>query len=256
MAKRSGPPPSSSRSAAGKAGAKAVAGANRGGRKKSPGVQVKQSRPWGLIAVSGLIAAALIGVLVFAFMNQGSGYKDPLDRADEGFKALQVVDKKDLSNNHVPGQVAYDRKPPVGGDHSPIPQTCAVYTEPIADEHAVHSLEHGAVWITYRPDLPADQVKKLAEVAERGKVLLSPYPGLSSPISLQAWGRSLPVDNADDGRIGKFVTTYADGPQTPERFAQCQGNSSPGPVQAAPGGGAGVPQQQPLPQQPQQQPTG
>ena len=85
-----------------------------------------------------------------------------------------------------------------------------VYDAPIANEHAVHSLEHGAVWITYRPDLPADQVAKLkAKVQGKEKMMLSPYDGLDKPISLQAWGYQLKVDNADDGRIDEFIKDAA-----------------------------------------------
>jgi hypothetical protein len=81
-----------------------------------------------------------------------------------------------------------------------------VYSEQIANEHAVHSLEHGAVWVTYRPDLPADQVEKLASKVRGVEMMfMSPYPGLDAPISLQAWGYQLKVDNASDGRIDEFI---------------------------------------------------
>ena len=35
---------------------------------------------------------------------------------------------------------------------------------------------------------------------------MSPYPGLDKPISLQAWGYQLKVDNADDSRIDDFIS--------------------------------------------------
>jgi hypothetical protein len=35
---------------------------------------------------------------------------------------------------------------------------------------------------------------------------MAPYPGLDKPISLQAWGFQLKVDNADDSRIDDFIT--------------------------------------------------
>jgi hypothetical protein len=70
----------------------------------------------------------------------------------------------------------------------------------------VHSLEHGAVWITYRPDLPADQVAELkSKVEGTEKLFMSPFANLDAPISLQAWGFKLKVDNADDSRIDEFI---------------------------------------------------
>lgn len=119
--------------------------------------------------------------------------------------------------------------PPAGGVHSGIWQNCGIYEEPIDAKNAVHSMEHGAVWITYHPDLAADEVEKLQDAA-RGEsyVLLSPYPELKSPIVLTAWGIQLEIDSADDSRIIDFINRYQQGPQTPEFGATCSdGNGIP-----------------------------
>jgi hypothetical protein len=49
-------------------------------------------------------------------------------------------------------------------------------------------------------------VAKLAKLVdgESGR-MLSPYKGLDSPISLQAWNTQLKVDQADDKRIKQFA---------------------------------------------------
>jgi hypothetical protein len=102
---------------------------------------------------------------------------------------------------------------------------------------------HGAVWITYQPDLPEDQVKELADTVEGNPYgLLSPVPDQSSPIMLTAWGRQLPVDKADDKRVEQFVETYVSGPQTPERGAACLGSTATG---TTPAGGSEMPQPSP-----------
>jgi hypothetical protein len=112
--------------------------------------------------------------------------------------------------------------PPVGGIHSGVWQNCGIYDEPVEASHAVHSMEHGAVWVTYHPDLPADDVSRLQDLA-RGQnfVLLSPYPGLNSPVVLTAWGIQLELDDASDSRIADFIERYQVGPQTPEIGASC-----------------------------------
>ena len=51
-------------------------------------------------------------------------------------------------------------------------QNCGFYSEPVQDENAVHALEHGAVWITYSPNLPDDQVQTLRNLTASGKYLL------------------------------------------------------------------------------------
>ena len=113
-----------------------------------------------------------------------------------------------LSQDHVTGTIDYEVAPPPGGPHNPVWQNCqgAVYDEPIANEHAAHSLEHGAVWITYDPSLTPDEVERLAErVRGRDYVFMSPYPGLDARVSLQAWGYRLKVEHVGDQRIDDFI---------------------------------------------------
>ncbi len=121
--------------------------------------------------------------------------------------------------------VVYDNTglPPIGGIHDPFWQNCGIYDEPVGDKHAVHSLEHGAVWITYQPDLDENAVEHLRDLA-RGEdyVLLSPYPNLQSPVVLTAWGVQLELDDAMDERVQAFIDIYQAGPQTPEPGASCQ----------------------------------
>lgn len=112
--------------------------------------------------------------------------------------------------------------PPAGGEHYNIWQNCGIYAEPIQTGNAVHSMEHGALWITYQPDLPSEQIDTLAELV-RGQsfLLLSPYPGQRSAVVLTAWGFQLEVDSADDGRIEDFIERYLLGPTTPELGGAC-----------------------------------
>jgi len=128
------------------------------------------------------------------------------------------------TRNHVLGDVAYAQTPPVGGDHAPIWQNCKFYDRPIANENGVHSLEHGAVWITYRPNLPQQQLDLLRRLASRQTyVLISPFPDLPAPVVASAWGRQLRLASATDRRLDQFVRAFRLGDQAPERGGGCTG---------------------------------
>ena len=128
------------------------------------------------------------------------------------------------AGQHIESEVEYEQTPPAGGEHDPVWQNAGYYPEPIRDENAVHTLEHGAVWIAYRPDLPQDQVDQLREIAQSEScVLVSPYPDLDAPIVATAWGKQMTLENADDPDLERFVRAYLQGPQTPEPGATCTG---------------------------------
>jgi predicted small secreted protein len=129
-----------------------------------------------------------------------------------------------LSRDHTKEPVDYPQTPPVGGPHNPIWQNCGFYSKPLRNEYAVHSMEHGAVWITYSPDLPKDQVETLRDIAHRNSyVLVSPYSDLPSQVVASAWGKQLHLNSADDPRLEQFVRAYQQGPQNPEPGAPCNG---------------------------------
>lgn len=141
--------------------------------------------------------------------------------AIEGVKTFSY-----LSGTHAQGLLTYKEAPAVGGPHKPGWQNCAVYTAPLYQMYVVHSLEHGAVSITYRPGLPDAQLNTLTDLA-RGHTytLLSPYQQ-TSPIILTAWGAQLSVDAASDPRVLAFVKQYEQSKSAPEPGAPCSGGVS------------------------------
>lgn len=185
-----------------------------GGRRvrTAPG-GVRNIRPAYIVA-AGLILAVIAGFIVVLVISQGQ------DGAVSGPEETEFYEV--ASREHVPGEVEYEQDPPVGGPHNAAWQNCGYYPEPVPSQHAVHSLEHGAVWVTYQEGLPEDQVSTLQDLANSQTfVLVSPYPDLSAPVVASAWGYQLQLDSADDPRLDEFIQSYRLGPQTPEPGAPC-----------------------------------
>ena len=166
-----------------------------------------------LLAVGGLLLVALVAA------GFGLAWY-------QWFRPIEgVVTFSNLSQDHVEEPQTYPQTPPVGGPHSGTWLNCGIYDSPVPNENAVHSLEHGTVWITYRPDLAAEDVERLRAVARgRSHAIVSPYPDLPSPVVVSAWGLQLQVESASDPRIERFMDRYEQGPQTPEPGASCRGN--------------------------------
>lgn len=174
----------------------------------------RRDRQQGWIWIAAVGAVIILGALALLAGRGGRAARTP-----GGTQTFQVG-----SRFHTQGRVAYPQTPPVGGDHAPIWQNCGFYGAPVQPETAVHSLEHGAVWITHRPDLPAAQVSHLRDLARSQTfVLVSPFPDLPSPVVASAWGVQLRLQAPDDYRLQEFVRAFRLGPQTPEPGAPCSG---------------------------------
>jgi hypothetical protein len=197
-----------------------------------------------MFSIAGLLAVGIIAFGAIAvFRNE---HKTPWQQRAAAIPGIHnyLASNPDWfkvppEGNHKSGILTYPTSPPVGGIHNPTWQNCMgdVYDSEIAKEQATHSMEHGAVWITYRPDLPKDQVEKLAsKVRNQTFMLMSPYPGLDTPISLQAWGYQLKLDNANDSRIDAFIDALRQN-ATQEPQAGCSGgitDATPTPLDMSP----------------------
>lgn len=191
----------------------------------------------GTVIAATLAGGALLGGALASMSDPGSPAKnDPLakfrpseDTPDPSKQIKGIVIKehgKDASHVNATERVAYDQSPPFGGPHDANWAACdgVVYSEPVRTENMVHALEHGAVWIAYYPDrLKPEDVKALeSKVDGEAQLMMSPYPGLDSPISLQAWGHQLKLDSASDERVDQFITALkGNGHVAPEPDASC-----------------------------------
>jgi hypothetical protein len=116
-----------------------------------------------------------------------------------------VTPVADPQRTHLASGASYDYPdhPATSGPHdpTPLPDQPRVYTDvsTYRETQAVHTLEHGAVIIYYRPSsdpqgLPANVVDALKPVAENGRATyLIPYPQLTAGTALAytAWNKIL-----------------------------------------------------------------
>jgi hypothetical protein len=165
------------------------------------------------LLIGSLIVLTVVGLAVLVYLRFGQPHVEgvtefgPQSRAHDAAVVVQ------------PGS-----RPPVGGTHHPNWQNCGIYTEPVEDPLAIHSLEHGAVWLTYRPDLAEEEVAALQNLVRgQSHILMTPYPTQDVPVVMTAWGLQMAVDSLPDDRIAEFIRRYRAGPQTPEPGASCTG---------------------------------
>lgn len=175
----------------------------------------RKERRRALMAVAVVLIAVLLGLGLAAIT--GGGEAQPLATGLEDAVEILVEEA-----THVTGDVTYDRFPPAGGPHDPAWANCGVYTEPVRPENAVHSMEHGAVWVVYDPaTVEAALVRDV--LGGLPHVLVSPAADIPAPAVATAWGRQLQLDGIEDPRLEQFLRAFVQGPQTPEPGAPCTG---------------------------------
>jgi hypothetical protein len=223
-----------------------AAAAKRPPAKPGKSIVNQKTTPWGLIITAVLVVAFAAAVIVVVIVTKKQPKADVSAGSDVnsctqmiGTNSTSYLNELQCAKNisgvafyptadrtHVTTTVNYPQSPPVGGNHSPVWADCTgmVYATQLANENAVHSLEHGAIWITYNPSTisPTDLTALQNRVQGQDREILTPYAGLKTPISLQSWGYQLFLTSASDPRIDQFINDLRYNPKTtPEYPISC-----------------------------------
>jgi len=175
--------------------------------------QIKQEKQRKTLMIAGPIVVVVLFLAVGLILR----LTEP-DVEGTVFVESAPANQHELDITYEPGDL-----PPTGGVHQPTWQNCGIYDQPVAAEYAIHAMEHGAIWVTYQPELANADVSALQDMLRGDSyVILSPYPGQTAPIALTGWDLQLTVDSVADSRITEFVDKYT-GSRGPESGASCSG---------------------------------
>jgi len=133
-------------------------------------------------------------------------------------QAIPIQGRNHISENAP--TPTYNSNPPTSGPHA-SPVQGGFYDSEIRDINAVHNLEHGFVWITYK-DINNEILARLKEIGQQfsGSVIVSKREANDSPIALASWGRLEKIDTSafDEKLIINFILKNRN--RSPERLAR------------------------------------
>ena len=186
----------------------------------------------------GIAAAAVAAFTLFRSFSGPNDIPQAAIRAAEqaGCTAVEQPASSAPSGQHLASgqQYEYPDTPATSGFHdpSPLPEEPKVYDTQPPETRAVHSLEHGAVFVYYLPEadggLPQDVVDRLAQIAGADDAtFVAPYPTLTADtaLTLTAWNRrqSCPAGTqAGEGLTAADAATIVNGFVT---AFECTGNA-------------------------------
>ncbi len=183
-------------------------------KRKTAATSQSPPTPWAKRIGAGiglLVVAGIVGVIAFS--------SEPASGVPDGTETVTVGEPA-----HVEGALHEEGEVPAGGEHNPVWLNCGYYDTEVDSEFAVHSLEHGAVWITYNPSIGQDGIDQLRGLVRRDrKIIVSPVANLEDPVLVTAWANQLYLDSPEDDRIDQFVNEFAGSSNAPEPGGSCRG---------------------------------
>lgn len=125
-----------------------------------------------------------------------------------------------LGRNHIldGSTVSYNSNPPTSGDHYASPAPARSYDQELPDEQLVHNLEHGNIWIAYKPSVSGEIIDALKDFSG-GNIVVAPRSKNDTDVALVAWGRldkfNIEASGIDKQRVKDFISRYQNrGPES------------------------------------------
>ena len=173
---------------------------------------------------NSIILVIMVGVLVGGFIMLTRKSPEQIEIAKKTELVSldgKVVEFPIEGRDHVPSSenVSYKTNPPTSGDHLAEAKTWGVYSDEIDDKAAVHGLEHGGIWISYK-DINDDEIQSLKEIGKNNSqsVIVSPRIENEDKIVVVSWGKMMKLESVDKVLIQKYIDTYKN--QSPEKLAR------------------------------------
>ena len=172
-----------------------------------------------------LVAGALIALFTFVDPSGVSQTATPEVSGPDYSREMPY----EGAQHHAEGTaLEYESNPPTSGPHWPDPLLDGLYDTEKPDEAIVHSLEHGRIWVSYRPEIGQEAVDSLKGILRaQARVILTPREANDTDIAIAAWTRldafNVEEISADEleGRILDFIARWRD--KGPEYVPQMTG---------------------------------
>ncbi len=160
-------------------------------------------------AFSIILIVLIAGVAGYIFVLQGS----------KPAEAILGINHDKQGEEHIAQGAqheAYNSSPASSGPHyadESAPTPWGVYTQEVPDEVFIHNEEHGGVVITYKPDLPKDQIEKLQALfappySDKSfsptKAIVTPRAANTKPIEMASWTWTHSLDQYDQATLKNF----------------------------------------------------
>lgn len=168
----------------------------------------------------GKFKKLLIWFLVILVVSGGVYWLIKRSQRKTAERKIYAVQFPDQGRNHInvgASHPDYNSNPPTSGWHYANPAQKGIYKNQLPDEQAIHNLEHGYVWISYRLDASLEIIKQLENFYGFGKkVVVEPRKENDKLIAITAWNwldkfdpvSSTSLSDTELKRIGDFIDEY------------------------------------------------
>lgn len=158
-------------------------------------------------------------VVVACSGNGGGGGSDfPVETPGDRGVAHLTQDQVAAIEAGTQAPPDYSSVPATSGTHAPNWAPCGIYRQQIPEMYVVHTLEHGAVVVYYRPaEVSGEALAGLEDLARdfSTHIVVMPYPEMAIPVALVAWGHLAARPALDLDEVRAFWAEYAQrGPES------------------------------------------
>mgnify|MGYP001607202125 CR=1 FL=1 len=181
----------------------------RKARRQGAQERSKGMSPYVFVGVGAVAIVAIALAITLLSQANRPGEEAPLMAPQ--FRNAHTWLGTSMDSNPNGDGIPYTTDPPTHGPHTTFLTRWGVYKEPVPKAILIHNMEDGGVVIWYNPSLLSLEGLRLLTDIVQGypqHVVLAPYPSLTTPVALTAWGRILRLTALDAGKVLDFINAY------------------------------------------------